>query len=171
MHVQTDYSGLNQTGAPLGGLAAKRVVATPAREGDRAQEDRRQQQNDQGAQKDSRPVFRTLLTEGTLAGLNAASSKSAKTPDSNETLSQTQFIRTEKVPQEGPSSISSEETNGLFSYLASNRKNAEAAQSKASQSAAPLPQAFVDATSRYAQQAIAAANVFAGRGETLELQA
>ena len=171
MHVQTDYSGLNQTGGIHVVLAAKRVVATPAREGDRAQEDRRQQQNDQGAQKDGKQVFRTLLTEGTLAGLNAASSRPPQTPDSNQTSSQTQFIRTEKLPHAGPASISSDETNGLFSYLASNRRNAEAAQSKASQSAAPLPQAFVEATSRYAQQAVAAANVFAGRGETLELQA
>lgn len=171
MHVQTDYSGLNQTGAPHVGLAVKRVVATPAREGDRAQEDRRQQQNEQGAQKEGKPVFRTLLTEGTLAGLNAASSKPSQTIEANETRSTPQFIRTEKLPQEGPASISSDETNGLFSYLASNRRNAEAAQSKVSQSAAPLPQAFVDATSRYAQQAVAAANVFAGRGETLELQA
>ncbi|NKB45396.1 MAG: hypothetical protein GKS03_14085 [Alphaproteobacteria bacterium] len=154
MHVQTDYSGLNQTGALHTGFAAKRVVATPAREGDRAQEDRRQQQNEQGSQKEGRPVFRTLLTEGTLAGLNAASSKPSTTIDSSEAQGSTRFIRTEKLPQEGPASISSEETDGLFSYLASNRRNAEAAQSKASQSSAPLPQAFVDATSRYAQQAV-----------------
>jgi len=71
----------------------------------------------------------------------------------------------------GPASISSDETNGLFSYLSSNRRIAEAAQSKLAQSSAPLPQAFVEATTRYAWQAVAAANVYAGRGETLELQA
>lgn len=62
VHVQTDFSGLNQTGSPYVGLAAKRVVVTPAREGHRAQEDCRQQQNDQNAQKDGKPVFRTRLT-------------------------------------------------------------------------------------------------------------
>lgn len=170
MVVQTDYSGLSQVGAPIV-APTKRVVVTPAREGDRAQEDRRQQQN-QNSSKDGKSVFRTLLSEATLAGLNAASSKPENYSASSTTDSNAAFIRVEKRPESGPTSIGSEQTSDLFSYIADKRRSAEATQSEpAQQQSAPLQQAFIDATSRYAEQAVAAANVFAGRGETLELQA
>lgn len=169
MIVQTDQLGLSQFGVPVV-APPKRVVVTPAREGDRAQEDRRQQHN-QDAQKDSRPVFKTLLTESTLAGLNATASKPVKSQDPIDAISVASFVREEKRPETGPASISGEETNGLFSYLAETRRNAEAVQQEPAQGAAPLQQEFIVASARYAEQAVAAANVFAGRGETLELQA
>jgi len=168
--VQTDYSGLSQVGAPIV-APAKRVVVTPAREGDRAQEDRRQQQN-QNSSKDGKSVFRTLLSEATLAGLNAASSKAENRSDPTDSISKSAFIRVEKRPESGPDSIGSDQTNDLFSYIADKRRNAEAVQREPEQQqSVPLQQAFIDATSRYTEQAVAAANVFAGRGETLELQA
>ena len=172
MYVQTDYSGLQQAGSPIVGPAIKRAPVAPAREGDRAQEDRRQQQSSQQGQKDERSVFRTLLSESTLAGLTSTSAQTVKTADPIAASEKTKFIRVEKRPPDGPTAISSEETNGLFSYLATKRRNAETAHSQnQSRTSEPLPQAFIDATARYAEQAIAASNFIAGRGETLELQA
>ena len=167
MQITTDFSGLQPNGAPIvAPPPPKRVASTPLREGDHAQEDRRQNQNDQDTAQDSRPVFKALFTGSTLAGLNAASSKADREAESIEADKKQDFVRAEKRPEKGPVSLSSEDTNGLFSYIAAARQAAETN----ALNVAP-PQAFVDATSRYTEHAAAAADVFAGRGETLELQA
>lgn len=170
MHVQTDHLGLNQAGAPFVAATVKRPVVTPARDGDRAQEDRRQQQENQSDQRDGKPVFRTLLTEATLAGLNAASSKQYKTLPPIAQVEQPEFVRKEKRPAVGPASISSDETTGLFNQLSAVRRDPETTQSRLQQPG-QSSRAFIEAAARYAEQSFAASKVLASRGETLELQA
>lgn len=170
MYVQTDQLGINQIGAPLV-AAVKKPVVTPAREGDRAQEDRRRQQDNESGQKDGRPVFKTLLTETTLAGLNAASAKPSKTLQPITEIERPAFVREEKRPTTGPASISSEETSGLFAQLAAARRTAETVQAESQTETISSPKVFIDAAARYAEQSFVASNVFASRGETLELQA
>lgn len=170
MYVQTDHLGLNQVGAPFVTAAAKRPVVTPARDGDRAQEDRRQQQDNGNGQKDGKPVFRTLLTESTLAGLNAASSRRPEATFNLSEVERPKFVRAEKRPETGPASINSEETTGLFEHLSATKRNAEGLQNGSVENGQSL-QAFADAAARYTAQSHVAANALAGRGETLELQA
>jgi hypothetical protein len=78
------------------------VASTPLREGDHAQEDCRQNQNDQDTAQDSRPVFKALFTDSTLAGLNAASSKADREAESIEADKKQDFVRAEKRPEKGP---------------------------------------------------------------------
>ena len=165
MQIHTDYSGLQANGAPHVAPPPKRAAAAPLRDGDRSQEDRRQNQNGEGAAKDGRPVFRTLFTDATQAGLTAAASTTVREAR-EQTNAKPEFIRIEKRPEAGPVSLSDKDTNGLFAYIGAARQAAEASAAKIT-----TPQAFIAATSKYAEQAAASANVFAGRGETLELQA
>lgn len=169
MYVQTDQFGIQQLGVPIT-AAVKKPVVTPAKEGDRSQEDRRQQREEQTASQDSRPVFRSLLTESTLAGLNASASNSTQDFKVVEAIERTEFVRAEKRPAAGPASISGDETSGLFDYLSAARSYAESTQAQTN-SAAGAGRGFVEAAARYAEQSFAATSALAGRGETLELQA
>ncbi|MEQ8736421.1 MAG: hypothetical protein RIC29_15965 [Rhodospirillaceae bacterium] len=173
--VQADYSGIQQIGLPPIGPVTKKPAVAPARQAERQQDDQRQQQNSQASQRETKSLFKTLLSESTLAGLNQANSKPFK---SAETLSGTpaavsaeQFVRLEKTPDHQSASVIAN-SDANFAYLATSRRNAEAAQNKTETArVTPLPQDFVTATSRYAELAVAASNVLASRGETLELQA
>lgn len=170
MYVQTDHLGLNQVGAPFVTAAAKRPVMTPVRDGDRAQEDRRQQQDNGSGRKDGKPVFRTLLTEATLAGLTAASSRRTESTFDISGVERPKFVRAEKRPDTGPASINSEETSGLFEHLSAVKRRAEGLESRSAENGL-TQQAFADAAAQYSAQSYVAANALAGRGETLELQA
>lgn len=170
MYVQTDHLGLNQVGAPFVTAAVKRPAVTPVRDGDRAQEDRRQQQDNADGRKDGKPVFRALLTESTIAGLNAASSPRPQKTFDVSAVAPPKFVRAEKRPETGPSSINSEETAGLFEYLSATKRNEEQVPNRPLENG-QTRQAFADAAARYTAQSYVAANALAGRGETLELQA
>ena len=167
LQINTEFSGLQPNGAPVAAPAPKRAAATLLRDGDRTQEDRRQNQNDQDTLQDGSPVFKTLFTEATLAGLQAASSAPAHGAEAADEPTEPEFVRAEKRPEKGPVSLSSEDTSGLlYSYRGAAR---QASDSNAVNS---MPsQAYVAATSRYNEQSVAAVNVFAGRGDILELQA
>ncbi len=175
MFVQADYSGIQQIGLPPIGPVTKKPAVVAARQAERQQDGQRQQQNSQASLREARPLFKTLLSESTLAGLNEATSKSFKPAetlsDAPAALSAAQFVRLEKTPDNtSPSVIAN--SDATFAYLATSRRNAEQAQNKTEAArATPLPQDFVTATSRYAELAVATSNVLAGRGETLELQA
>jgi len=89
VYVQTDTSGLYQVGAPFVAPAVKRAPIAPAQNGDRAQEDRRQNQQRQDGAAANGSVFRTLLSDATSANLTKAL---GKTPEIAATES-TQFVR------------------------------------------------------------------------------
>lgn len=169
MYVQTDHLGATQFGGPFVAAAPKRPSVVPAREGDRAQEDRRQQQDNQNSQQGRGSVFRTLLSETTLANVNAATAKQGKTAAPISAIDRTEFLRPEKRPINGPKSISGDETQGLFAQTSNAGIKTENENSQGGLTGR-APQAFVDAAARYAEQAVIGSNFLAGRGDTLELQ-
>lgn len=165
MQVYTDLNGLQPNGAPYSVPPQKRVGPAPVRDGDQAQEDRRQNQSGTQSGQDGRPVFRTLFTEATQAGLTATANSAATTTQSTQD-DKPVYERPEKRPESGPASLSDSDTNGLLAHIAAARQATE------SQAAAFVgPQDFVAAASKYAAQTVSSVDYFAGRGETLELQA
>ena len=118
VQVTGDFSGLNPTGAAQAAPQPKRVADTPLRNGQKAEDDdRRQQQANQEAE-DGRPVFRDAVTEATQAGINAAASEQFNNPQSSEANDTPAFVRSEKRPEQGPVSLSEEDSNGLLANLA-----------------------------------------------------
>ena len=163
VQINGDFSGLNPTGAPHVAPQSKRVADAPLRQGQKADDERRQQQAKQKTN-DGRPVFRDAVTEATQAGINAAVAGSVQTPETGDNDTP-EFVRPEKRSEDGPVSLSEEDSNGLLSNLAAARHTAENAASARPQ------QVYESAANQYAKQAVSSANVFAGRGDLLELQA
>ncbi len=166
MYVQPDSSGLNHLGAPLTAPAVKRAPIAPAQNGDRAQEDRRQRQEDQQSAAKNGAVFRTLLSETTSANLAQAL---GATPEISKADS-SQFIRPEKRPSTDRAPLSNEDVTSAYSFLSSAPRG-DASTSSESKAADGQSQQFAEASAAYTKHVVADAHVFAARGEVLELQA
>lgn len=108
----------------------KRVETTPLRDGDQAQEDHRQNQKGGEANHGGRLVFRSLFTDATQAGLTVAKGTPVHAPERTD-HEKSEFVRREKRPEKRPVSLSDQDTNGLFAYLAAVRQAAEANAAKA----------------------------------------
>ena len=125
VQINGDFSGLNPTGVVPAAPQPKRVADAPLRNGQKAEDDRRQEKSKQEAE-NGREIFRDAVTEATQAGINAAVSGQLQTPQSSEDSDSPSFIRPEKRPEQGPVSLSEEDSNGLLVNLATARQTADA---------------------------------------------
>lgn len=164
MQINGDFSGLNPTTAPHVAPGPKRPIDAPVRNGQKADEDARQKQENEAA-KDGRPVFNPTFGDAAPAGFQTDSNTETGTFSEAEATTP-EFIRAEKRPTSEPVSLSGDDTNGLFANLAAARQAVDNAATRANPR-----QIYESAAGEYAKQSVSSSNVFAGRGDLLEIQA
>ena len=157
MALTLDSVSLKPIAAPIAAQApaAPAIAAVGERAG--ANNDRRDsQRNDRG-----RPsvAFRSFLNAATLAGLTQTLSKDTVVVSSDEPPP-----RQTKVPEQEPTTISSEEADHLY-------QSAQTASEAQPRRETARVRAYQAATSRYATSFFSVSGTFARPGESLEVTA
>lgn len=166
MYVQPDSTGPLNIGAPYVAPPIKRAPVSPAQQGDRAQEDRRENQSGTGGAGQNKAVFRSLLANATAADLTR---ELGRQPDA-ATLSASEFIRPEKRPVSEPAALSNEDVTAAYSYLTGQSQSSRLATDEVKQAGAEAER-YAAASAAYVQSSFEITPAFAAKGEVLELQA
>lgn len=165
MLVQPDTSGLYNVGAVFVPTPVKRVPVAPPQSGDRAQEDRRQNQSGNESAGQNKAVFRSILSDATAAGLTRELGK----PSDIGAISATDFVRPEKRPASEPISLSNEDVSAAYSYL-SGKTHTSASSANESKPFSAEADRYAAASAAYVQNSFEITPAFAAKGEVLELQ-
>ncbi|MDX2144240.1 MAG: hypothetical protein SFV19_12865 [Rhodospirillaceae bacterium] len=132
-----------------------------------------QQGRQQNPNKDKGTEFRAALDAATSAdaGLN---SSQRFTATSDKAANVVEFVRPEKLPQQGPADISAADGADLYAEVRTQLNAAVKGLSETGPDVtlfSPTTQEFVQAASKYAERFFSVAGNLAKPGETLELKA